>query len=208
MSLIDITFMRHARSRADDEGVHEGRYDSPLTDVGRAQIQARADGWLAAGVGFERIVASTLARANESARIIGRVLDVPVEDDPRWMEFDNGPLAGLPYEEALARYPWPAFRNPYETFFGGGESDWEMQLRAIQAVQALIRRGPGRSLVVSHGAILNAALRHIIGTSPAPNWNHGVMFAFGDAGYARWTYQPDKHQWVLREFNAGEFCDE
>jgi 2,3-bisphosphoglycerate-dependent phosphoglycerate mutase len=63
MSLIDITFMRHARSRADDEGVHEGRYDSPLTDVGRAQIQARADGWRAAGVTFDRIVASTLLRA-------------------------------------------------------------------------------------------------------------------------------------------------
>ena len=27
--------MRHGRSRADDELVHEGRYDSPLTDVGR-----------------------------------------------------------------------------------------------------------------------------------------------------------------------------
>ena len=29
--------MRHGRSRADDELVHEGRYDSPLTDVGRAR---------------------------------------------------------------------------------------------------------------------------------------------------------------------------
>ena len=27
--------MRHGRSRADDEMVHEGRYDSPLTDIGR-----------------------------------------------------------------------------------------------------------------------------------------------------------------------------
>jgi 2,3-bisphosphoglycerate-dependent phosphoglycerate mutase len=208
MSQIDITFMRHARSRADDEGVHEGRYDSPLTDVGRAQIQARADGWRAAGVTFDRIIASTLLRANESARIIGRTLGVAVEDEPGWMEFDNGPLAGLPYDEALERYPWPAFRNPYEAFFELGESDWEMQMRAIQGVQALVRRGPGRYLVVAHGAILNAALRHIIGTAPAPNWNHGVVFAFGDAGYARWTYHPGKHQWALREFNAGEFSDE
>lgn len=208
MSLIDITFMRHARSRADDEGVHEGRYDSPLTDAGRTQIQARADGWRAAGVSFDRIFASTLVRASGSARIIGETLGAEVENDPRWMEFDNRPLAGLPYEEALVRYPWPAFRNPYETFFEVGESDWEMQMRAIHAVQAIIRRGPGRYLVVSHGAILNAALRHIIGTSPAPNWNHGVVFAFGDAGYARWTYDSGKHQWALREFNSGEFSDE
>ena len=33
-NVIDITLMRHGRSRADDEMVHEGRYDSPLTDVG------------------------------------------------------------------------------------------------------------------------------------------------------------------------------
>ena len=26
--IIHITFMRHGRSRADDEGVHEGRYDA------------------------------------------------------------------------------------------------------------------------------------------------------------------------------------
>jgi 2,3-bisphosphoglycerate-dependent phosphoglycerate mutase len=28
---ISVTFLRHGRSRADDEKVHEGHYDSPLT---------------------------------------------------------------------------------------------------------------------------------------------------------------------------------
>jgi len=41
---IFITFMRHGRSRADDENVHEGRYDSPLTEIGRAQIRQRVTG--------------------------------------------------------------------------------------------------------------------------------------------------------------------
>ena len=31
---IKIMFMRHGRSRADDENVIEGRYDAPLTDGG------------------------------------------------------------------------------------------------------------------------------------------------------------------------------
>jgi 2,3-bisphosphoglycerate-dependent phosphoglycerate mutase len=43
---IHITFMRHGRSRAEDEEVHEGRYDSPLTDIGRAQAQIRAQEFL------------------------------------------------------------------------------------------------------------------------------------------------------------------
>jgi 2,3-bisphosphoglycerate-dependent phosphoglycerate mutase len=205
MGLIQITLMRHAHSRADDEGVHEGRYDSPLTDRGQAQIQTRAAAWQAGGVMFDAIIASPLVRAHESAQIIGRTLAVPVETDPRWMEFDNAPLAGLSYAEALERYPWPAFRTPYEAFFDVGESDWDLQIRAIQGLQAVVRRGPGRYLVVAHGAILNAALRHIIGTAPAPNWNHGVVFAFGDGGYACWTYDSGLHQWTLREFHAGEF---
>lgn len=32
---IHLTLLRHGRSRADDEEVHEGRYDSPLTEAGR-----------------------------------------------------------------------------------------------------------------------------------------------------------------------------
>lgn len=40
-----VYFMRHGRSRADDEGVHEGWQDSPLTDIGRAQVRARGEFW-------------------------------------------------------------------------------------------------------------------------------------------------------------------
>ena len=110
--------MRHGRSRADDEMVHEGRYDSPLTDVGRAQVRARAEQWKQSGVTFDLIVASTLVRAAESARIVGEVLDVPIEYDPDWMERDNGPLAGLPFDEARERYPKPGFINPFQPLRG------------------------------------------------------------------------------------------
>ena len=45
MSTLHLTLLRHGRSRADDENVHEGRYDSPLTAVGRAQAVALAEYW-------------------------------------------------------------------------------------------------------------------------------------------------------------------
>ncbi|MBW6473760.1 MAG: histidine phosphatase family protein, partial [Anaerolineaceae bacterium] len=97
---IYLTLLRHGRSRADDEGVHEGRYDSPLTEVGRDQVHRRAQDFLQRGFQFDLIIASTLQRANETARIIASSLGVPVEDDPDWMEWDNGPLAGLPFDLA------------------------------------------------------------------------------------------------------------
>ncbi len=200
-SEIYLTFLRHGRSRADDEKVHEGRYDSPLTDTGRMQVRARAEEFLSRNFHFDLIVSSTLQRAQETARIIGQVLNVAVETDPDWMEMDNGPLAGLPYEIAAQRYPRPAFRNPYEPVCGIGESDWDLYCRGARAVERMIRRGAGSYLVVAHGGILNSALRSIVGSQPLGN-GQGIVFGFGDTGYVRCSYDPSKHQWYLLEFKA------
>lgn len=200
---IHLTLMRHGRSRADDEEVHEGRYDSPLTETGRSQVKARAQDFLARGFHFDTIIASTLVRAHETANIIGQALSAPVETDPDWMEFNNGPLAGLPYKVAEERYPKPDFRNPYEPFCGTGESDWEINCRAARAVETVIRRGAGEYLVAAHGGILNAALRTIIGAPPF-TWLQGIIFAFGDTGYIRLIYYPQHNTWKLIEFTPGK----
>jgi len=201
---ISIHFMRHGRSRADDEGVHEGRYDSPLTEVGLSQVTRRGNAWKERGIRFDQIISSTLIRAHESGRIIGELLDVPVEVDEAWMEMDNRPLAGLSIDVAKARYPHPQFRNPYEPFHGVGESETALHCRAALALEALIRRGPGSYLVVSHGGFLNAVLRNIVGAQPPVNSEHGVWFAFGDAGFLRCSYFPVVHRWVLQELVTGE----
>jgi len=203
---INITFMRHGRSRADDENVFEGRYDSPLTEAGRAQARARGEGLKAGQVHYDLIVASTLQRAHETARIIGEILEVPVETDPDWMEFNNGPLAGVPIEEGKRRFPRPTFRNPYEAFWETGESEWELYSRAARAVAKVIRRGPGRYLVVGHGGILNQALRTIVGAQPPIN-SAGTWFRFEDLGYVHTVYYPGLHQWFFLEFQPGYFYE-
>jgi len=199
---IQVTLLRHGRSRADDEKVHEGRYDSTLTEIGRAQARVRAQEFLSGMTHFDCIVSSTLRRAHETATIIGELLGVSVETDPDWMELDNGPLAGLSREVALERFPKPIFRNPYEPFCGTGESDWEIFCRGARAVEKIIRRGAGNYLVVAHGGILNSAIRTIIGARPFSN-QQGIAFGFGDTGYARFEYYPSKHLWYLLEFKAG-----
>jgi len=199
--VIKVTLLRHGRSRADDEGVHEGRYDSPLTEVGRSQVQQRVADFLQRGFLFDAIIASTLQRANETAHIIAAALQMSVENDPDWMEWDNGPLAGLPFDIADIRYPKPAFRTPYMPLAGSGESEWDSYTRAARAVQHLVRRGPGSYLVVAHGGILNTALKSMMGILPAVN-EQGFAFAFGDTGYARLEYYPERHRWVLRELVA------
>lgn len=80
---LHLTLLRHGRSRADDERVHEGRYDSPLTDIGRAQARARAEGWKREGRIFDVIVSSTLSRAMATAQIVGQLLGVEIHPHPR-----------------------------------------------------------------------------------------------------------------------------
>jgi 2,3-bisphosphoglycerate-dependent phosphoglycerate mutase len=116
VSNITIFFLRRGRSSGDNEGVHEGRYDAALTEIGRAQAKRGAEYWKEQGIKFDLIISSTLQRAHESARFIAEISETPVETDPDWMEVDNRPLADLPFDVAASRYPAPAFRNPYEPF--------------------------------------------------------------------------------------------
>lgn len=187
MTALHLTLLRHGRSRADDEGVHEGRYDSPLTEVGVAQARALAAHWRAHPPGFGRVVCSDLLRASETARIVGTALDLTPEPSSLWREWDNGPLAGMSRDEALAKYPIPAFRHDLDAFTaGGGESQAAIRARALLALEGVWQSGASRVLVVSHGGFLNTVLRELLGTSRG--W-----FAFGDTSFATVTLARTSH---------------
>jgi 2,3-bisphosphoglycerate-dependent phosphoglycerate mutase len=66
--------------------------------------------------------------------------------------------------------------------------------RQLRTTERIIRRDPNVYLVVSHGGILNAALRGIMGASPPINGQGGTGFAVGDTGYAKTVNTPAKHQ--------------
>ncbi len=198
---IEITFLRHGRSTADDEGKYEGRYDSPLTDAGKVQALARGESWRNSGVVFDGVICSTLKRAISTAEIVAGCLDLEIELDPDWMEVDIGGLCGLTFEEGQRRFPKPVFRGPYDPI-AGGESEIQLHARAARAVEKIVRRGPGHWLVVAHGGSINAALRTITGI-PFPINGHGVWFHLGDLGYTRLRYQPARHHWMILELAQG-----
>lgn len=200
-TLTNIVFMRHGRSLADDERVYEGRYDSPLTEVGREQAYRRAEIWRTEGIKFDCIIASPLRRTHTTAEIVSQVLGIPIEVDPNWIERNNGPLAGLNRDIADLQYPKAPFRNPYEPFLQTGESEWQVYCRAVKAVETIVQRGIGFYLVISHGGILNAAIRSILGVQPQPS-NQGIWFQFDDMGYAVTSYNHRQHLWTLHELRS------
>lgn len=199
--IFTIVFLRHGESVGNAEARYQGWAEFPLTEAGRAQSRALAKRWLAYGLGFDLIVSSPLARARETAEIIAGTLPAPLEFDPDWKEWNNGHLAGLTFEEAKERYARPPFLHPYQPIGETGESRWELYLRAGRAVQSLLKRQPGRYLVVSHGAILNMALYAVLGISPQPD-DQGPRFRFENTAYATFEYDPHRHGWHMLEFNS------
>lgn len=198
---IEITLLRHGHSLADDEEKIEGRYDSPLTEIGIAQAQQRLEIWLSQSRQYDRVICSTLQRATKVAEIIAEGFQMPVESDSIWIEKDNGSLAGLSFDDADRLFPKPAFINPFQPHAvaaGNGESLVELYCRAALALQRTIRHGPSKTLVVSHGKFINALVSVALGIKPTAN-QPSVIFSCGDLSYIDLAYQPDKDVWWVKE---------
>lgn len=195
-----IILLRHAQSVGNANGYHQGQSNFPLTDTGRSQAQALAERWQHSNQRFDVIISSPLARANETAQIIAAKLGSSLENDPVWMERNVGLLSGMRPEDAQKIYPRPDFIDPYQAIGQTGESQWELFLRAGQAVQSILQRKPGTILVVSHGGILNMVMYAILGIIPHANF-YGPRFRFGNTAFATLTYTPAIHRWAVHGLN-------
>jgi 2,3-bisphosphoglycerate-dependent phosphoglycerate mutase len=196
-----VTFLRHGRSLADDEQKFEGRYDSPLTEVGRAQAKRLAADWQADEQRrYDLIVCSPLLRAAETAGIVGESVGCEPLNEPLWMERDNGRLAGLTFEEGNGKYPRPEFTDRYTRIAGGtGESSAGLHGRAALATEDLMNRTFGRALVVAHGGILQAAARCVLGIA-LPLGDSGAWFWFRDLSHLDIAFEQESDRWTVVEF--------
>jgi len=197
----DIIFLRHGESVGNAESRWQGQADFPLTRKGRQQAKALAKRWQDEGREFDWIVTSPLSRASETAEIIAAALNLPVEKDAIWAERNIGEVAGLTAKEVNQRFPNREFINPFAAIVGNeGEGDWELYLRAGQALHGLLRRKPGRYLVVSHGGLLNQLMYAVVGITPQANFS-GPRFRFKNTAFAHLIYHPDSHRWQIDALN-------
>jgi alpha-ribazole phosphatase len=155
-----LILVRHGETDWNREGRYQGQADPPLNEHGRAQARALAD--QLAGQSFEAIYSSDLQRAVETARIVARQYGLPVRQDRRLREIDQGEWEGVRVDEITARYPqlWAARqRDPLHTRPPAGETPLEVAARVWAAADDIARLHPGgRVLIVSHGLALAALL--------------------------------------------------
>jgi broad specificity phosphatase PhoE len=159
---MQLVLVRHAQSVWNAEDRWQGQSDIPLSDAGR--LEAERVGARLGAEPFDRIVASDLSRAMDTARAIAGTR--PIEPRPGLREMHLGTWCGLPHAEVAARFPdelRALARGEPMRIGGTGETLAEFGARVLAELAEL--EGQGRVLVVAHGGVIRAALFALLGLS-------------------------------------------
>jgi probable phosphoglycerate mutase len=163
-----LVFVRHGVTDWNAEGRWQGRLDPPLSERGRREAQMVA-GRLAADPDLRpaRILSSTLARASETAAIIGTLVGVEVEPDARLVEIGAGEWEGRTHAE-LATIDGERYRA-WRTTPGYGPPGGEPIPEATERVRSILDQVAASDtwpvLLVSHGGTLRILARLLLDLS-------------------------------------------
>lgn len=160
--------IRHGPTAWNEAGRFQGHADVPLSPAGRAEVLAT--GRRLAGLFAERadlsppaeIRASPLARAAETARILGGALGMGGQAlflDPRLAEAAFGSWEGLTTDEVRARFPDERRRRKAERWSfapPGGQSHADLDRAMRPLLAALDGRAP--VLLVTHSGNLRVLM--------------------------------------------------
>lgn len=180
-----LAFVRHGESEWVAEGRFQGQGDPPLSELGRRQalLTARRIGRrtrrpalpLPAGAPLA-IVHSPLARAAETAALIGRAVNggrgddaleapVPLLPEPGLLEIGQGEWEGLPSAEVSTRWgerleTWR--RDPLAAWAPGGESIVEVDVRVRVALTRILAE------LATHAPAPTAGRSQVLGYADLP----------------------------------------
>jgi broad specificity phosphatase PhoE len=158
-----LILVRHGVTDWNREGRWQGQLDPPLSDSGRREARRVAqrvgdDPALLPG----RILSSTLARALETAQLIGQGVGVAVEGDRRLVEIGAGEWEGRTHAELETddadRYrAWRASGGIGQP--PGGEPIEAATRRVVELLAELAVTDGAPTLLVSHGGTLRIVAR-------------------------------------------------
>lgn len=185
---VAVALIRHPETVANIQGRFVGRGESPLTDLGSAQLVSIAmmmESWKPGAV-----LSSPRARALVVAQRIS-ACGTPLRVLDELGEIDFGRAEGLTWDEMKAlgiavRYPSTVpFGQQSADAFGGptkgpvapeGE-EWDAFMDRVRAAARIIESAAPRVAVVTHGGVVRALLTHWLGLEDAAAWRFAVPSA-------------------------------
>jgi broad specificity phosphatase PhoE len=170
-----LLVVRHGQTDDNARGIFQGQDGAALNDKGKEQAR-KLGARLATGTRPPfTIHSSDLARARETAEIVGLAVRATPTMDPDLREMLLGAWQGLTFAQIASRFPdeWAAWRGgDTELRRGGGETYAELAARMTRAMHRIADSCEGRAaIVVSHGAAIKTFVGVVLGTVPGtPVW--------------------------------------
>lgn len=160
--MTELLLVRHGETDSNRSRRYQGHLDTHLNDAGREQSTRLAARLRGAPVAA--LYTSDLARAVETAGILGHALGLTPIARTDLRELDVGAAVGKRREELRGDYP-ALFGDAWaRTAFPGGESYEQMRDRLATATRAIIQRHPGQTIVViTHGGAIRAVISALTG---------------------------------------------
>lgn len=195
-----IVLVRHGESLAQQRRVIGGHSGCKgLSDRGRAQVEALRDRLARSAelAGTTALYSSVMARAAETAEILAPALDgLDVRRDCVFCESHPGEGDGLDVDDYDRRWPFPSEWTVDTRRDPGSESFGEMSERVRRALDALIERHRGETVMVAcHGGVVVHSMLRWLDLDPAGlrsrAWLHPV-----NTSLTEWRIVP-RRSWGL-----------
>jgi len=152
-----IVLVRHGETDWNRDNRFQGHADPPLNDAGRAQAQMLAR---SLGITPAALYSSPLARARETAEIVGEAIGLEAELVDGLSEVDVGSWSGLTRAQVEERFP-AGYRRWHEYGHGwdDGETYDELGERVLASLHRIAESHRGqRVLAVTHGGPIRSVL--------------------------------------------------
>jgi broad specificity phosphatase PhoE len=164
-----LILVRHGETTWNAEQRYQGQQESDLSALGYAQAQWAAD--RLADSGAIALYSSDLRRAADFAAVIGDRLGLAVETTPALRERCGGVWEGLTWPEIVERFAEAAEAVGKDPDFTppGAESREHMRERVVEFLDRVAAHHAADVVIaVTHGGVINAVLRYIMGGSLTP----------------------------------------
>lgn len=177
---MELYIMRHGQTADNKKHLLQGRKNIALSEEGVQQaLDAKAE-LDAEGIVFDRVCASPLERAMQTAEVITGFAREDIEPIEEIIEYDFGPLEGKRVED-LGPNMRAFFMDPEAYIAPEGAETYECMFRRVgEYLTRMEQENPEeRILVVAHGGTLHAMYTLLTGDPLSDFWKQTI----GNCGY-------------------------
>jgi broad specificity phosphatase PhoE len=197
VSLRSLVLWRHGETDYNVALRMQGQLDSQLTPTGIGQAHRAAP--VLAGLRPDVLLTSDLARAWDTAAVLGEHAGLPVGVDKRLRETHLGAWQGLSHAEVEDGWPggMSTWRVSPDMAPPEGETRVEVAARAAQLVSELDAGGYDSAVLCTHGGLIAGLTPQLLGL-PVPQWS-----VFGGISNCHWTVLRRRDGcWRLDSYNT------